>query len=896
MTASLKYSFYKNVKNLCFLLYLITQILLLPISAFACPMAFQEITPEQLKDRLFLIAPNKTDVITNLDINSSIPRSLSFSSKTGIRFQIRTDSSLKEPEIEISSSSKVLTVPSYEWLNNGSSETIIKRWLTGHETHPYTSPSRTIQLTESQRTALIAFKQSLKEGAESLLHIAPTSAGKTLVMAQALKEKLQNHRKSKISFVTADQIKLVDQLFEAIQLELTGMNVTVINWNNRSNKDFYVEIERSFIREQPTVFVITSQSLKSQLERLQREKEKNYVRLVENTDGIYIDEAHHLGAFYTKSALLTLRERSGAFLYGTTATPVHHEVNLRDFFEREHWSYLNTVERGNLFASHPAEKVVEQLSIGIERGEITPFDALYIIGESKRGKKGFNVTKENPLFIQPMNHLRVLNPYYYNTLAGILHSIFQFNKKGFIVTATIAEANRLAEFLSEAIEGIKFESYHSEMTREQREEVLRNSEDMSSHYIVAVKALDEGVNLPHLSAYIDLNVNVSVKQMVHRIGRVLRLHPGKLGSDILFLADYRSEQMARDLLNLLDVVEDLGGRVTHSQKSGDTGLRAPEVEPITREELRKLREELRQTVQSFWDNRNKSGFLTKEEAYELLQRKNITLTTFRKRRETDPELQKIPANPENHYKGWSWYEARGKAKPNFFETKEEAYELLQRKNVTSTNFRERRETDPELQRRIPEQPRRHYEGWSWYEATGRMKPAFFETKEEAYELLQRKNITSTNFRKRRETDPELQRRIPAAPSKHYEGWSWYEVTGKIKPTFLETKEEAYELLQRKNVTSKTDFGKRRPTDPELQKIHSNPLKHYEGWNWYEATGRIKPTFLETKEEAYELLQRKNVTSEPDFRKRRPTDPELQKIQAAPERQYEGWSWKEARGE
>ena len=891
MTASLKYSFYKNVKNLCVLLCVITHTLLLPTSVFACSRAFQEILPEQLKARLLLVAPNKTDVITNLDINSSIPRSLSFSSKTGTRFQIRTDSSFKEPEIEISSSSKVLTIPSYEWLNNGSSETVIKRWLTGHEAHPYTT-SKIVKNTEAQNTAAIAFKQSLKEGAESFLHIAPTSAGKTLVMAQALKEKLQNYRKGKISFVTADQTKLVDQLFEAMQLELTGMNVTVINWNNRSNKDFYVEVERSVRREQPTVFVITSQSLKSQLERLQREQEKDYTRLVENTDSIYIDEAHHLGAFYTKSALLTLRERSGAFLYGTTATPVHHQVNLRDFFAREHWSYLNTLERGNLFTSHPAEKVVEQLSIGIERGEITPFDTLYIIGESS-----FNTIKDQPLFIQPVNNqLRILNTHYYNRVVSILHPILSSNRKGFIVTATIAEANRLAKFLSEAIEGVKFESYHSEMKREQREEVLRNSEKMESHYIVAVRALDEGVNLPHLSAYIDLNVNVSVKQMVHRIGRVLRLHPDKLGADILFLADYKSEQMAKDLLNLLDVIDRTAfrGGIVYRGESRDMGLRAPEVEPITREELRKLRKELRQTVQSFWDNRNKLEFLeTKEEAYELIKKENVkSKKDFWEKRKTNPELQRIPVNPDKHYEGWSWREATGKVKPEFLKTKKEAYELIKKENVKSQReFLEKRKTNPELQR-IPTHPDRYYEGWSWYEATGRVKPEFLETKKEAYELIKKENVKSQReFLEKRETNPELQR-IPVNPYTHYEGWSWKEATG--KPEFLKTKKEAYELIKKENVKSQREFLEKRETNPELQRIPVDPYTHYEGWSWKEATG--KPEFLKTKKEAYELSRRKNVKSKKDFLEKRKTDPELQRIPVNPYTYYEGWSWREAIGQ
>ena len=298
---------------------------------------------------------------------------------------------------------------------------------------------------------------------------------------------------------------------------------------------------------------------------------------------------------------------------------------------------------------------MEQLSIGIERGEITPFDDLYIIGESERG---FNITKEHPLFIQPVNHLRVLNPHYYNKLAGILHPIFQSNKKGFIVTATIAEAKRLTEFLSEIVEGITFKAYHSEMTREQRQEVLlRNSEEMSSHYIVAVRALDEEVNLPHLSAYIDLNVNVSVKQMVHRIGRVLRLHPGKTGADILFLADYRNEEIAGDLLNLLDIVDISNFRrgIRYRDESGDANLRGPEVMPLTREELRKLREQLRESVENFWNSKQAGNNKpTYEELIEILIRKNIfSYSEWEQQRESDPDLQHIPKYLYYSYKEWN---------------------------------------------------------------------------------------------------------------------------------------------------------------------------------------------------------------------------------------------------
>ena len=90
-------------------------------------------------------------------------------------------------------------------------------------------------------------------------------------------------------------------------------------------------------------------------------------------------------------------------------------------------------------------------------------------------------------------------------MAEVLYPLFESNRKGFVVTATIQEAERLSDFLNETIKDVGFSAYHSKMTIEERAEVLRRSrESEGRHYIVAVRALDEGVNMPWLSAYIDL--------------------------------------------------------------------------------------------------------------------------------------------------------------------------------------------------------------------------------------------------------------------------------------------------------------------------------------------------------------------------------------------------------
>ena len=624
----------------------------------------------------------------------------------------------------ISDSSRVnLSFSSSPSSNSSSSppssmSTLVHRWLVGHELHPYSASE--FSLKPSQATALEASREALKEHrpgegeTSSLLNIAPTGSGKTLVLTQTLMEQIETSSENKNLFiVTADKVHLVDQLHSQIQGEnKEKRTIKVVNWGALNDKSWQGLAQLSQMAQEgegATVLVITSQSLRLKLSEFFTQTEGRYRDIQESflksVGGVYIDEAHHLGARATRKVVLDLVEKSKAFLYGATATPVHHEVNLRDFFKREHWTYLNT--RENLFERHGTDSVLEQLSIGIERGELTPFNDLYVIGEqtfkdlenrnnnnnsnssttnnSNRTNNSSNRTNDNtnsnrtndsgttnnsnrtnnntnsnrtndsgttnnsdnnnsntqkadwssiPVFMQVESAYYVLNPAYYESLLRIIAPILLANRKGFIVTATIAEAKRLTQFLNNSVSGIEFDVLHSQMEEQERREVLRRSvHSTGSHYIVSVRMLDEGINLPHLSAYIDLNFNVSIKQMIHRIGRVLRLYLNKLTSDVLFLIDYRDEQKARDALSILDKIEQISfrggetrageiragetrrgetragetrGRETRKRgESGDSRLlyEGSGIKPMSRVELEEMRKNLSDSIKRFWPER-----------------------------------------------------------------------------------------------------------------------------------------------------------------------------------------------------------------------------------------------------------------------------------------------------
>ena len=823
------------------------------------------------------------------ELQSCGPLCISFLEKTsGMRFVVQIDNSLNQHEITLDSNSKTLSLPSVRDLSSPDRNTF-QKFLTGHIWHPYLD---SFNLKPSQKTTLQAFTKILEEGSKSFLHVAPTGMGKTVVLAQALLHQVQSSTKQ-IFIVTAHQVQLIHQLFSAIEAEKERQGLKkmrVVNWSQgqpRRWQDLADMMNHSLSQEETLILVITSQSLQRRVKNFQTQNNRYgvYTTLTQNLGGVYIDEAHHLGAKKTHQTIIeSLVKDSGAFLYGATATPGHYEMELRDLFQTQHWSYLNTEE--NLLEKHFLEKVLQQLQFGIDRGEITFFDDTYVIGESSfrqalmdtsptegteetaraihrteeteevvskveethriegTEEAGDTANKTNQsLFISGSeSHYRELNPAAYDRLAEILFPIFEDNSKGFIVTASINEAERVSEFLNKKFKDIEFSPYHSGQSPDERRQILKESkESKGSHYIVAVRALDEGVDLPHLSAYIDLNSEIPIKQRVHRIGRVLRLHPGKVQSDILFLISYENQEMMEDTLKLLDVVEKVSfkGGMKRGERKQRPNLGIEEPKYMNREGLVHLREKLRESTKKFWNTLPDGSYLTLEKWFEAVIQYNeqakkegrplINSKTIAKLKLYKKVLGS-PADPRHYYGeekfnqagGWERVTGRKKRRDNrklingewrFF-TMEEWFEA-----IILYNKQAKREGRPlinsgtieKLYTQVPGSPyhpRRRYgeekfdQAGGWERVTGRKQQRDnrklingewrYLTMEEWFEA-----VIQYNEQARREDRPlinsktidELYTKIPGSPSiprdyygkqKFDQAGSWSRVTGVIR--------------------------------------------------------------------------------------------------------------------
>ena len=696
------------------------------------------------------------------------------SSLTDHSYRLRINPQLSSPVQQGST----LFVPSLKQIENS----VIRRWLIGHELHPYTSSSfQTALFRPSQQIAVNDFKEALHQGYSSFLHVSPTSTGKSLVLAKNLLEKLKNKSSKKLSFISVDKIKLVNQLHSEIKATAGDFNLKQIHWKAKEKENFAEQISQALKEEKPTVISLTLKSFMIQMEKLREKDPFMYSRALKNIDGIYIDEAHHLGAVQTNRFVLDLVKNSQAFLYGATATPVHKDFEIQALFEKVHWSYL---EEKNFF---PPSMVIDQLSLSIKKGDITPFNDIYLVLSEKLVS-----ANESPFFIQDSN-LFSINPEYYARLNEFLSVIFDSNKKGMIIVSKIKEAEELAQFLNKEQLGISFEAYHSGMSAESRELVLRNSREEESHYIIAVRALDEGINLPHLSAYIDLNPHISVKQIVHRIGRVLRPSLNKLEADIFILSSYKDSERIRELMDRVGLIR-------------EQSLKSDKLYSLRRQILKDLSKEsyeffLKQ--EKFWPV--KKEFPNFESAKKIVQKAGIK--TGSEYREKYKKLA-LPARPSITYKdrGWKgWKNFLGTSFPVY----KKAQQIIENAKITTLSEYQKKHAEWGLPYKPNITYKEEWQSWGVFLGTGRTREKNFPSYKKAEKIVQDTKIkTSLEYKERYR---ELA--LPANPNIAYKnrGWqSWgiFLGTGRTREKNFPSYRKAEKIVQDAKIKTSSEYRER----------------------------------------------------------------------------------------
>lgn len=488
------------------------------------------------------------------------------------------------PSADSSEGISILKIPlGFDWSSlPDRGKGLIQSFLVGHSLHPFgydptglvraeraALGESTIFLRSVQAEATSAALDTVERfeqgdsNAQRFLYVAPTGTGKTEVLKAVLKSRLGSSNAS-LHVVVADRVNLVDQLFNnVIDLNTEMQNAfRAIQWGGNFRATSFTallkEVEHA---KKPVVLVTTIQSLKLRYDEGSNEEQKQFREML----GTFAyDEAHHSTAPETLWIINSILENnSNTFLMGTTATPTG-QSNLQRFFgNNAFWAFLdtqNTYRLGKREFYRPLVRVLDQLELAINNGELSPLGDVFFMDPvqmASRTRGDFFVPSGDTSIVPHF----VINPTYYGRLIDTLKPILLKHEKGFIATNSIPEAQALTEALNQRLPDLGFAAIYSRMDRQEERQILFDFRHNQPHelkirgqkirrrinHIVTVRKFDEGLDFPDLTLLVDLSHSVSPTIFLQRLGRILRLVQNKRSASFVSMMHIDSNTL-RDLL------------------------------------------------------------------------------------------------------------------------------------------------------------------------------------------------------------------------------------------------------------------------------------------------------------------------------------------------------------
>lgn len=572
---------------------------------------------------------------------------------------------------EISSSPHEITLKIYEdydfLYDDVRMSNLIRRLFEGHNLHPHLYSSRAVkergQLGEPDfilkgvqveadkavqgqldRFAQVAATES--GSFNRFLFVAPTGTGKTEVLKRVLMRRLLEADR-RLHLVLADQNSLVAQLqadAEDLKRSLQGRNEAggefkILRWGDEYGRQSIEELlELVEASDVPIILLTTTQSFKASMLGDPEQVESRTSLMAGALATLVYDEAHHAGAEGIVPVLQDLVSQSNnrMFFYGTTATPLHRETDIADLFGNQaFWAYEDRAEdflkdgSDGLFRS--VDSVVSQLASAIKAGDLSSFDRVHLLRATSFLR---NTESETEFFVALGSAIGAergrhqINPLYRQRVARGLRPLFHKHSRGFVAAANINEAEAMTEELRAVVPERRFEVLHSQL--QNADLILSDFRQGKIDFLVVVGMLDEGVNIPDMTLYVDLNRNIAPRQFLQRLGRVLRLYEGKEGVEVVSFMEI-DERRLRDMIlvasqllnpdhrrvfeheNEFETVA--GGYPSVAASADDAGteaemdpfLSALDQLPLTEAEYRAWLEKFEKELQLFWGSDAKTS-------------------------------------------------------------------------------------------------------------------------------------------------------------------------------------------------------------------------------------------------------------------------------------------------
>ena len=367
-------------------------------------------------------------------------------------------------------------------------------------------------------------------GHRARIVVAPTGAGKTVIMAEILKEVISGGGRA---LVLAHRNELITQ--GAATFRGFGFRVGI-----EKGKDKSSALDR---------VVMSSMQTMAGKRRLKFDKH--------SFTHVLIDEAHHVLA---PSYQETLEYFSLSKVCGVTATPAMGTI---DYFDGDFSIDRSTLEAEGFLA----KPLIRKISLAVDlKGAKLSADKTRI-ADSEAGER-----------IDP--HLR--------ELVRLLPDVVG-DAPGVIFLPLVATSERFRDIAAE--HGIKVEHVDGSTSRENREAAYERVRSGQSQILSNANLLTEGFDLPALRWVCVLRPVLSPVYYEQAVGRAARIAPGKtnfLVLDPLFL----SERHILGGLDLMGIDPELADEMQMEDKTYDADMIA-ELAALSEEDLRIKREENR---------------------------------------------------------------------------------------------------------------------------------------------------------------------------------------------------------------------------------------------------------------------------------------------------------------
>ena len=376
------------------------------------------------------------------------------------------------------------------------------------------------ELRQYQEDAIEAWKNKNYNG----FYIMATGTGKTVTAIFSIK-KLYEYDNDVFTIIAVPYIHLVKQWLEDVKDILPDFTVyqafsEIKNWDdNIINAIFY----NKFNKDKKKIIVITT------IQSLCTERFESILKSIKTKKLLVVDEAHN---FYNQ---INLKKFNTEYKLGLSATPVFGKNvdksrELLEFF-------------GGTVFSLPIEQAIGKFLVNYE------YHPIFVYAtdeeETKFGKLSYNMTqcfdkngkiKDPDKFNQIYKaRLRVISmaEEKINKLTDIIKDINPTDH--FIVYCSdgkIYDDNNEMKHLRYALQvlndlGYKPSKFTADENIHERISLINNFNKGYISTLVAIRCLDEGINIPSIEKALILSSNDNYREFVQRRGRILRKYGDK---------------------------------------------------------------------------------------------------------------------------------------------------------------------------------------------------------------------------------------------------------------------------------------------------------------------------------------------------------------------------------